>query len=51
MPIIRQESLFSIIDLLEMELTQLYDSLLESVDLDSIFHALNKKHGVVRPLN
>lgn len=43
MPIIRQESLFSINELLEMEPTHLYDFIFEAIDLNVIFHAVNKK--------
>lgn len=43
MSIIRQESLFSIHELFEMEPTQKYDALIGAIDLDAIIHELEKK--------
>jgi transposase len=43
MPIIRQESLFSIQDLYDLEPTQRFDAIFSSIDMDSAILAVSKK--------
>lgn len=43
MTIIRQQSLFSIEELYEMEPTQKYEEIMAAIDLDTIFYEINKK--------
>lgn len=43
MPIIRQESLFSIQDLYDLEHTQRFDAIFSTIDMDSAILAVSKK--------
>jgi transposase len=43
MPIIRQESLFSIQDLYDLEPTQRFESIFSTIDMDSAIFAISKK--------
>lgn len=43
MTIIRQLSLFGILELYAMELTQKYDAGISAIDLDKIYHLVTKK--------
>jgi len=50
MTIIRQQSLFSIQELYEMEPTQRYESIISEIDLDAIYHEINKKSRLGAPV-
>lgn len=50
MSIIRQESLFSIQDLYDLEPTQRYDAIVTTIDIDTIFHKVNKKSRLGKPV-
>lgn len=50
MTIIRQQSLFSIQELYEMEPTQQYEEIMSAIDFDAIFFAINKKASVGAPV-
>lgn len=50
MPIIRQQSLFSIQELYEMEPTQRYESIISAINLDAIHHEINKKSRLGAPV-
>ena len=50
MTIIRQTSLFGIQELYEMEPTQRYESIISAIDLDRIFHEVNKKSRLGAPV-
>lgn len=50
MTIIRQQSLFGIQELYEMEPTQQYQEIMNAIDLDSIFFEVNKKTSVGAPV-
>lgn len=50
MTIIRQQSLFGIQELYEMEPTQQYEEIMSALDLDAIFFAINKKSSVGAPV-
>lgn len=49
MTIIRQQSLFSIEELYEMEPTQKYIEIMDAIDLDAIFYEINKKSHLGAP--
>lgn len=49
MTIIRQQSLFSIEELYELEPTQKYEEIMDAIDLDGIFHEINKKSRIGAP--
>ncbi len=49
MTIIRQQSLFSIEELYEMEPTQKYEEIMDAIYLDAIFHEINKKSHLGAP--
>lgn len=49
MTIIRQQSLFSIEELYELEPTQKYEEIMDAIDLDRIFHEINKKSRIGAP--
>lgn len=49
MTIIRQQSLFSIEELYEMEPTQKYEEIMAAIYLDAIFHEINKKSHLGAP--
>ncbi|GEM01889.1 transposase [Halolactibacillus halophilus] len=49
MPIIRQESLFSINELYAMEPTQRYDAIISVIDIDHIYHEVSKKSRLGAP--
>ena len=44
MPIIRQESLFSINELYAMQPTQRYDAIISVIDIDHIYREVSKNH-------
>ncbi|WBX79044.1 MULTISPECIES: IS1182 family transposase [Virgibacillus] len=50
MSIIRQESLFDIYDLLEMEPTQRYEAIISEIDVDAILYQVNKKSRLGAPV-
>ncbi|MFD2628941.1 transposase [Oceanobacillus kapialis] len=50
MTIIRQTSLFGIQELYEMEPTQRYEAIISAIDLDRIFHEVNKKSRLGAPV-
>jgi transposase len=50
MIIIRQTSLFGIQELYELEPTQRYESIISAIDLDRIFHEVNKKSRLGAPV-
>lgn len=43
MPIIRQESLFDLQDLYDLEPTQRFDALFSAIDIGPVLHQLSKK--------
>lgn len=49
MTIIRQQTLFSIEELYEMEPTQKYEEIMAAIDLDTIFYEINKKSHLGAP--
>ena len=49
MPIIRQESLFSINELYAMEPTQRYDAIISVIDIDHIYRGVSKKSRLGAP--
>ena len=49
MTIIRQQSLFRIEELYEMEPTQIYEEIMAPIDLDIIFYEINKKSHLGAP--
>src|SRR5690625_6721192 len=49
MTIIRQQSLFGIQELYEMEPTQRYESIISAIDLDTIYYEVNKKSWLGAP--
>lgn len=49
MTIIRQQSLFSIEELYELEPTQKYEEIMAAIDLDAIFHEIKKKSRLGAP--
>lgn len=49
MTIIRQQSLFSIEELYEMEPTQKYEEIMAAIDLDVIYYEINKKSHLGAP--
>lgn len=51
MTIIRQESLFSIQELYEMEPTHRYESIISVIDLDAIYYEVNKKSHLGAPVD
>ncbi len=51
MTIIRQPSLFGIQELYEMEPTHRYESIISAIDLDSIYHEINKKSRLGAPVD
>lgn len=50
MTIIRQQSLFGIQELFEMEPTQRYESFISTIDLDKIYYGVNKKSRLGAPV-
>ncbi len=50
MSIIRQESLFDMQDLFDLEPTQRYEAVISAIDLDAIFHKINKKSRFGAPV-
>jgi len=50
MAIIRQQSLFGIQELFEMEPTQRYESIISTIDLDTIYYEVNKKSRLGAPV-
>ncbi|MBB4823673.1 transposase, partial [Sporosarcina luteola] len=50
MTIIRQQSLFSIEELYEMEPTQKYEEIMDAIDLDILFYEINKKSHLGAPI-
>ncbi|WP_080876020.1 transposase [Oceanobacillus timonensis] len=50
MTIIRQPSLFGIQELYDMEPTQKYEAIISAIDLDLIYHAINKKSRLGAPV-
>lgn len=50
MTIIRQESLFGIQELFEMEPTHRYEAIISAIDLDTIYYAVNKKSHLGAPV-
>lgn len=50
MPIIRQESLFDLEILLELEPTQRYDEIFSAIDITPIVHSVMKKSNLGRPV-
>ncbi|MCT1902554.1 transposase [Oceanobacillus sojae] len=50
MTIIRQPSLFGIQELYDMEPTQKYEAIISAIDLDRIYHAINKKSRLGAPV-
>lgn len=50
MTIIRQQSLFGIQELYDMEPTQQYQEIISALDLDAIFFAINKKSSLGAPV-
>src|SRR5690625_6598479 len=50
MTIIRQQSLFGIQELYEMEPTQRYESIISAIDLDTIYYEVNKKSWLGAPV-
>lgn len=50
MTIIRQQSLFGIQELYDMEPTQQYQEIMSTLDLDTIFFAINKKSSLGAPV-
>lgn len=50
MPIIRQESLFDLQDLYDLEPTQRFDALFSAIDIGLVLHQLSKKTRVGRPV-
>lgn len=51
MTIIRQQSLFGIQELYEMAPTQRYESMITAIDLDAIYHEINKKSRLGAPVD
>jgi transposase len=51
MTIIRQQSLFGIQELFEMEPTHRYEAIISAIDLDSIYHEINKKSRLGAPVD
>lgn len=49
MTIIRQQTLFSIEELYELEPTQKYEEIMDAIDLDGILHEINKKSRIGAP--
>ncbi|MGY3718871.1 IS5/IS1182 family transposase, partial [Sutcliffiella cohnii] len=49
MPIIRQESLFSIQDLYDLESTQRFEAIFSTIDMDSAIYAVSKKSWLGAP--
>ena len=49
MIIIRQNSLFSILALYDMEPTQKYEVIISAIDLDAIYHQVTKKSRLGAP--
>lgn len=49
MPIIRQESLFSIQDLYDLEPTQRFEAIFSTIDMDSAIYAVSKKSWLGAP--
>jgi transposase len=49
MTIIRQQSLFGIQELYDLEPTQKYDAIISTIDLDKIYHAVTKKSRLGAP--
>ena len=50
MTIIRQQSLFGIQELFEMEPTQRYESIISAIDLNTIYYEVNKKSRLGAPV-
>ncbi len=50
MTIIRQPSLFGIQELYDLEPTQKYEAIISAIDLDRIYHAINKKSRLGAPV-
>lgn len=50
MTIIRQESLFGIQELYEMEPPHRYEAIISAIDLDAIYHEVNKKSRLGAPV-
>jgi transposase len=50
MTIIRQESLFGIQELYDMEPTQKYEAIISTIDLDAIYYEINKKSRLGAPV-
>ncbi|CEI82128.1 Transposase DDE domain protein [Oceanobacillus oncorhynchi] len=50
MTIIRQPSLFGIQELYDMEPTQKYEAIISAIDLDRIYHAINKQSRLGAPV-
>src|SRR5690625_415576 len=50
MTIIRQQSLFGFQELYEMEPTQRYESIISTIDLDTIYYEVNKKSRLGAPV-
>ncbi|WP_017470474.1 IS1182 family transposase [Amphibacillus jilinensis] len=50
MTIIRQQNLFGIQELYEMEPTQRYEAIISAIDLDAIYHEINKKSRLGAPV-